>query len=893
MQKVFASDLVILTKLAVKTPMPVVVLDPKGRLINDQPEMVHPVREWHEIANLPALKTTPHWCLATLSNSGQLPENVTASCVLELNHHNRFTGLQSTRLSFITNPDSSIRWLFPPETSCPWFLSFYHAATTKARWYKAIVKLLFAYRLNNVVRNGFVCFHTNDTLHIEQLVNAGSRRNYAVFTGTTGVNRKIVVADAAEGCISRFIKIALNTTSVANLHNECAASKALQVLQIPDLVFPEAKMLDHDVLALENIAPAKQTDPKKWTVRFLAHLYEKTSRRQPLAQLKSIAATDRRLSRCAQMEHYDNLLPEAAHLTQRLQQLSAQLRATDLEVPVSATHGDFTPWNMYGTDGALHLFDWELSQPDMPLLHDWFHYIIQSEILVKRTPPEQILAVVQQQLQQPEVQELCRLFEIDPDLHLRLYLLNNTSYYLDLYLRQPRLHAQVYWLLEAWHVLLLQTCTLDQSSNREAFIPIFFNFLADKKYVLLKSGGKSAQSWPENSDIDLLIEPAHTETIINWVNANTTIRNVKIIRQPAATALLLFFYDGSFLSIDLLTAFHRKGIQYLDASLLLNNHTWQDGAKVPLPAFDYLYTWLFYQLNGAGIPPKYAEIMAQLSPEVQSQCLRQLSQCTGCWFPDIASSFAYWGHHRQTAFQTINAQPANRLFARLKRTVGYALHTASAMFRQQGFMVSFSGVDGAGKTTVLTATRQLIETRYRKKVVVLRHRPSVLPILSAWKYGKQMAEQRSLSSLPRTGGNQSAWSSLFRFGYYFTDYFLGQWLVYAKYIMRGYVVLYDRYYFDFIVDGKRSNLLNMDFLAKKLLFFIQKPALNFFLFASPEVILQRKKELSAADITALTAQYRDLFESFEQPSRYTIINNLNQQDTLRQIESALALQLAQ
>jgi thymidylate kinase len=111
-------------------------------------------------------------------------------------------------------------------------------------------------------------------------------------------------------------------------------------------------------------------------------------------------------------------------------------------------------------------------------------------------------------------------------------------------------------------------------------------------------------------------------------------------------------------------------------------------------------------------------------------------------------------------------------------------------------------------------------------------------------------------------------------------------VVYAKYILRGYIVLYDRYYFDFIVDGKRSNIIINKGFIRGLYFFVYKPELNIFLYAKPEVILKRKKELSSEDIKQLTTSYQDLFNKLGDTSQYICIENLDKGDTLNRIEQA-------
>ncbi|MBQ0768226.1 MAG: hypothetical protein KBT58_02980, partial [Bizionia sp.] len=124
-------------------------------------------------------------------------------------------------------------------------------------------------------------------------------------------------------------------------------------------------------------------------------------------------------------------------------------------------------------------------------------------------------------------------------------------------------------------------------------------------------------------------------------------------------------------------------------------------------------------------------------------------------------------------------------------------------------IITFSGVDGAGKTTILREFTGILKNKYGKKVKEIRHRPSILPILSAIKYGEKKAEQKTMEVLPRTGSNKSKMSSYIRFFYYLIDYVFGQWVIYFKYTRKDIIIIYDRYYFDFINDARRTNI-NLD-----------------------------------------------------------------------------------
>lgn len=132
----------------------------------------------------------------------------------------------------------------------------------------------------------------------------------------------------------------------------------------------------------------------------------------------------------------------------------------------------------------------------------------------------------------------------------------------------------------------------------------------------------------------------------------------------------------------------------------------------------------------------------------------------------------------------INACLENALLHCLPNKLRYWKDMITDLSKKRGYAVSFSGVDGAGKSTVLLNINNSLRNKYRQQTIVLRHRPSLLPILSSFRYGKEQAQERAKTSLPRKGQNKNSVSSLLRFSYYFLDYLIGQGFIYYKYIFR-------------------------------------------------------------------------------------------------------------
>ena len=101
------------------------------------------------------------------------------------------------------------------------------------------------------------------------------------------------------------------------------------------------------------------------------------------------------------------------------------------------------------------------------------------------------------------------------------------------------------------------------------------------------------------------------------------------------------------------------------------------------------------------------------------------------------------------------------------------------------------------------------------------------------------------------------------------------------------MILYDRYYFDFISDPKRSNLRLHRSFTKFMYRWIKKAEVNVFLYAPVEEILARKQELKAPEIVSLSHSYRELFEEFQRSYKqsYINLNNLDLEESLDLIET--------
>ncbi|MGB8353869.1 MAG: hypothetical protein WCD79_08295 [Chthoniobacteraceae bacterium] len=77
-------------------------------------------------------------------------------------------------------------------------------------------------------------------------------------------------------------------------------------------------------------------------------------------------------------------------------------------------HGDFAPWNIkLSHDGSCTVLDWERGEVRGLPAWDWFHYVIQPAILVRRLSIDQLVNCVDELLISSDFQEYARHAKID------------------------------------------------------------------------------------------------------------------------------------------------------------------------------------------------------------------------------------------------------------------------------------------------------------------------------------------------------------------------------------------------------------------------------------------------------------------------------------------------
>ncbi len=740
--------------------------------------------------------------------------------------------------SYIPNPDGSVRWFWNSNSRKPLFLKFYNAATLKAKLFTWLVKSVFVLHLQKLIFKKETIYYLADEKPIFNIEN-----DWAIFTGTVGPNNKCLLF--SNGC---FYKIADTVNAKILIKKECTAISYAAKSSL--YTVPSALLYNESILQLSDIS-------------------ERANRKNEFGEIhaKALQGIKERYQgscRISEWKYFQNLKENFStikderippNMIRKLNTILTDINENEI-IDLSFSHGDFTSWNCYIKDHTLAIYDWELASFERPKGFDFFHFIIQNGILIHNKSWKNIFK---------EIKEKNAIaFQYDDkklEKYLKFYLLTNLLSYLKIYSKQEKWHVQIHWLLKTWTEALNIFLT-ENNTERELLLMDIFDQRYHKPYATLKFHNEAPENLKLNSDIDIIISSRNAKKLIVFLSANSLVQNVTTVKKSFMYSVRIITKHHEILNLDLISQLKWKYLQIMNTNEVLENKIKNRFGVHQVSEKDTArFIHLFYHLNESEIADLYKNFVSE---HVDSKKTND----------------------KKTIIKVLKTKDYNKGFRFIKNVYHYLKDS----FSEKGFIMTFSGVDGAGKSTVISEVSELIEKRYRRPVKVLRHRPSLLPILSVWTKGKEKAHQDAVNSLPRQGNNKSSVSSLFRFGYYYTDYILGQFIIYLKYVLRGKIVLYDRYYFDFIADAKRSNIQLPKLVTEGAYHFLIKPKFNFFLYAAPEQILSRKKELSYKSICDLTAEYSQLFSKLEkkdQNVKYLSIENNDLDTTLYTIMNTI------
>lgn len=206
-----------------------------------------------------------------------------------------------------------------------------------------------------------------------------------------------------------------------------------------------------------------------------------------------------------------------------------------------------------------------------------------------------------------------------------------------------------------------------------------------------------------------------------------------------------------------------------------------------------------------------------------------------------------------------------------------------------GMSVAFLSPDGGGKSTVIERIKDTCSGSFCG-IEYIYTRPHLLKNPGAFNPVNPHDEGTGNPD-PHGKKLHSPLKSWVRFIYYIFDYILGTlFKIYPMKVMKKLVV-YDRYYYDYLVDLQRYQYNLPNWAPRIFRHIIPTPDIVFILDGTPEVLYARKKELTLDELNYQVNAYRKVANMVKNSQLINVDNNI--ETVTADVTSAIILKKAQ
>ncbi|MCP3920745.1 MAG: hypothetical protein GY711_34900 [bacterium] len=387
----------------------------------------------------------------------------------------------------------------------------------------------------------------------------------------------------------------------------------------------------------------------------------------------------------------------------------------------------------------------------------------------------------------------------------------------------------------------------------------------DTPWAVLR-GADAFPEVPDGSDIDVLLGRDSVDAFEASLRAACTrtgarlhardrigpLRQYHLVRQAASGG-------HAFLTLDVHTAEACFGVPYLTLDDLPRPHCAAHGLPVLARPASVVLNLLPAVLAGAAPRPEYArdlrtadrvQVTQLLTNLVGAKCARDLVGTRAARTQPLGSC------RRRLLARCFARRPLRSLLGWLH--FGWALRVAP-LVRPRGMFVVFLGTDGSGKSTLLDAVRSSLEPAFRGASVKTFHlRPGLLPQLDRIVHLGRATYDASDCASPHRAQPSGRLVSNLRVLYYALDYWIGYALRVLPGRRRNALVLFDRWFLDYLVDPERFRVRHGTVAARLISRLVPRADAVIVCTAPADVVQARKPELAPEESARQVAAYEAL-----------------------------------
>lgn len=295
---------------------------------------------------------------------------------------------------------------------------------------------------------------------------------------------------------------------------------------------------------------------------------------------------------------------------------------------------------------------------------------------------------------------------------------------------------------------------------------------------------------------------------------------------------------------DLFRNFSWNGSVLLDNAALLADIRKQNGVFCVSREKEIVIKFLSRLIYHGYVKEEYREEIRQFVHEHGADFQNELSACIGAELSGELISLI-----KNENWEKIGTYKREIRNAAVKKN-GEASKLSTILFQFKrflspgGVMIAFLGTDGSGKSTIIENLPAYIGNTFNASQTKYYHwRPDFLKSPKGEKSGS-----KGDTSTPHQQKPYGKLVSFLKFSYFNLDYVLGYWFDVKKHLGKNELVIFDRYYYDYMLDKYRYRFDLPDSIISFCRHFIPKPDITFLLTGDPEILYARKKELPVEEL---------------------------------------------
>lgn len=373
---------------------------------------------------------------------------------------------------------------------------------------------------------------------------------------------------------------------------------------------------------------------------------------------------------------------------------------------------------------------------------------------------------------------------------------------------------------------------------------------------------RNFETLPENcgdSDLDLFVASSdlnHFYKIITEV-ARQTNSHLVSYTPDALSPKICYLNTKEGIQIDVFKGkICCKGCSMISEEEIVKYTIDYNGIKVLEPRFGELIAFLKEVLNNGKCVNKYISPLETNKNILTEQFISEhLSYFSHEFCRELSLTIAndlYIKNIPYLHFTGINAlrnkrKITNGIFSKLNR-----------LFHQPGYTIAVLGTDGSGKSFIINSITPILNEAFHNGIRYEHMRPNHLPSIAVLTGRKEKTETVTVCSNPHGSKPSGLIGSIIRLSYYWLDYTWGYFRkVFLDKALKTHVWLFDRYYYDYYIDQRRSRLNMPNWIIKMYGWFVPTPDLTICLGGDPKKIYTRKPETSLEEVARQTKILKD------------------------------------